>query len=82
MPTLTYDRIRIHGGFGLAILRDFELHVRPNNHAEVEFNGIVDEDTGFTEIEKKITGHEVSIDVLEDTGQTSSLFRGLAGKSW
>lgn len=78
MPTLTYDRIRIHGGFGLAILRDFELHVRPNNHAEVEFNGIVDEDTGFTEIEKKITGHEVSIDVLEDTGQTSSLFRGLA----
>ncbi len=78
MPTLTYDRIRIRGGFGLAILRDIKLHIRPNDHADVEFNGIVDADTGFTEIDKEIEGQEVSMDVLEDTGKTSSLFRGLA----
>jgi len=78
MAMITYDRIKIHGGFGLEVLRDFQLHIRPGHHGEVSFGGMVNADTGFTEFERKIEGREVSVDVTEDSGKTSSLFKGFA----
>ena len=73
---ITYDRIKFQNPFGLNILHNLQLQVQPNDHARLTFSGIVDAETGVSEIEKQLEGRSITVEITDDEDKPAPLFSG------
>lgn len=68
MSTITYERIKVVGGFGVVAINELEFNIEANCHAKAKLKGRVDKKK-FLEMDKgSLERHIVKILILEEDG--------------
>lgn len=74
MAELIWERIKIYTTFTLHTLREFQMEIKPNQHAVMKIRAFVDKDTGFSELEQAISDAEIkAVEIDEISGEEKRL---------